>query len=98
VAIFVGKDDDIGDISDSRWVRDQINDNGYGSDILAHYKEYDGGHATFLVGMDMRYLEDLVEVLGKYNPIPDEIESIEEDFNKFDLDPVLEKYLGETIY
>ena len=66
--------------------------------MLVHYKEYDGGHSTFLVGLDMRYLEDLVPLLNQYNPIPDAIEEIEQEFNRFDLDPVLEKYLNNTLY
>lgn len=96
--MFVGKDDDLGDIADSEWAKFQIADQWQGEEMLVHYKEYDGGHSTFLVGLDMRYLEDLVPLLNQYNPIPDAIEEIEQEFNRFDLDPVLEKYLNNTLY
>jgi hypothetical protein len=43
IAMFIGKDDDLGDIVDSRWARDQILDKGLGADTLVHYKEYNGG-------------------------------------------------------
>ena len=62
--MFVGKDDDLGDITDSEWAKSQITDQWMGDEMLVHYKEYDGGHSTFLVGLDMRYLEDLVPLLN----------------------------------
>jgi hypothetical protein len=64
---------------------------------LVHYEELEAGHSTFLVGLDMRYLESMIKVIGRYNPIPDDIEEIEKDFNQFDLDPILDKYLNHTI-
>lgn len=96
VAMFVGNEDDLADIEDSEWVRDQIIDRGYGSDVLVHYEELEAGHSTFLVGLDMKYLESMIEVISRYNPIPDDIEEIEQDFNQFDLDPILDKYLNHT--
>lgn len=94
IAMFVGKDDDLGDVKDSQWAKFEITDGWLGDEMLVHYKEYNGGHSTFLVGLDMRYQEDLIPLLSKYNPIPDSIEDIEQDFNQFNLDPVFEKYLN----
>ena len=62
-------------------MRDQILDDGYGSDVLVHYEEMEAGHSTFMVGLNMKYLESLVRVISRYNPIPDDIEEIEKDFN-----------------
>jgi hypothetical protein len=39
-----------------------------------------------MVGENMKYLESLVHLISKYNPIPEEVEEIEQDFNQFDLD------------
>lgn len=72
-------------------------DDGYGSDVLVHYEEMEAGHSTFLVGLNMKYLESLIKVISRYNPIPEEIEEIEKDFNQFDLDPVLDKYLDHSV-
>lgn len=86
VAMFVGNEDDLADIEDTEWVRDQILDDGWGSDVLVHYEEFEAGHYSFMVGENMKYLESLVHLISKYNPIPEEVEAIEQDFNQFDLD------------
>jgi len=49
-AMFVGNEDDLGDLKDARWAKSQMN-----SSVLKHYEEITGGHATFLVGKDMSY-------------------------------------------
>lgn len=77
VALFVGNEDDIADIEDSEWVKSQILDNGRGSDVLVHYEEFEAGHYSFMVGENMKYLESLLHLVSKYNPIPEAIEEIE---------------------
>jgi hypothetical protein len=40
-----------------------------GSDIIVHYDEIEAGHSSFMVGIDMEYLDSLVKLLKEYNPI-----------------------------
>lgn len=37
IAMFAGSTDEMDDITDVQWTRDQILDDGYGSDIMIHY-------------------------------------------------------------
>jgi len=50
--MFVGKQDELSSIVDSRWTRDQLGQS------LVHYEEMNGGHMTFLVGKDMRFFKE----------------------------------------
>ena len=47
--------------------------------MLVHYQEINGGYATFLVGAKMDYLEDLIKLIRKYNPVSDEVEKYDEE-------------------
>lgn len=51
--MFVGSKDDLGDTIDARWARDEIT---VGGNAMKFYKEYEAGHASFMVGKDMSYL------------------------------------------
>lgn len=67
--MFAGTSDDIGDLADVRWARQQILAGpGKDLDILTHYEELPGGFATFLVGLDMTYLHKVTELIERYNP------------------------------
>ena len=65
--MFVGKDDNLGDIWDARNTRDMLA--RYGRDTLVFYDEYAGGHSTFMVGKDMSYLKRVLFLLEAFNPI-----------------------------
>jgi len=54
-------------VEDARWARDQILDEGYGSDALVHYEEIQGGHGTFLIGKNMTYFSQVVRLVREYN-------------------------------
>lgn len=56
VAMFVGKQDDLADVLDTRWERDQIKS-------VVYYKEFDNyDHSSFTMGNDevREYLADLI--------------------------------------
>jgi len=61
--MFVGKEDDLGDVTDARWAKSQMN-----SSALKHYEEISGGHVTFLVGKDMGYFQKVLSLVKQYNP------------------------------
>jgi len=56
--MFVGKEDDLGDVTDARWAKSQMN-----SSALKHYEEISGGHVTFLVGKDMGYFQKVLSLV-----------------------------------
>lgn len=62
VAMFVGTKDDLGDVKDCEWARDQIKS-------IAHYEEVEAGHASFLIGKDMSYFDNVMKLVSKYNPV-----------------------------
>ena len=62
--MFVGNEDDLGDTTDARWARDEIN---AGGTALAFYTEIQGGHATFMVGKDMSYMDNVLSIVSKHN-------------------------------
>ena len=64
VAMFVGTEDDLGDLTDARWAREQIEKGG---DNLVHYEEVKAGHATFMVGKDMYYFNNVIKLIDQYN-------------------------------
>lgn len=64
VAMFDGTEDDLGDLVDERWAREQIQSAG---DALVHYEEVKAGHATFMVGKDMYYFKNVLDLVKKYN-------------------------------
>jgi hypothetical protein len=64
VAMFVGNEDDLGDTTDARWARDEINSEGT---ALQFYTEISAGHATFMVGKDMSYVDTLLDLVAKHN-------------------------------
>jgi len=65
-AMFVGTEDDLGDVTDCHWARDQIQKGG---DALVHYQEVDAGHSTFLIAKDMSYFNDVMDLVHTYNPL-----------------------------
>ena len=64
--MFVGTEDDLGDVTDTRWARDTIKSGG---NALVHYEEFPAGHTTFLVGKDMTWVNRAMELTNHYNPI-----------------------------
>lgn len=68
-AMFVGTADDLGDTTDAEWARDQIMSGG---NALVHYEEVDAGHASFMIGKNMTYFDEVMNLVHTYNPIPNE--------------------------
>ena len=65
--MFVGTADDLGDLTDARWARDQINQGG---NAIAHYSEHELGHASFMVAKNFSYFDQVKEVLAAHNRAP----------------------------
>jgi len=61
--MFVGSEDDLGDPTDCEWAKSQMN-----SSVLKHYEIVNGGHATFMVGKDMSYFKQVLNLVKQYNP------------------------------
>ena len=61
VALFVGKQDSLGNVIDNRWVKDQLQDNA------VHYEEIEASHASFVVGKDMSFFDRVIELVAVYN-------------------------------
>ena len=64
--MFVGLQDSLGDDKDNRWLKNRLESAG---SALVHYQEIDAGHVSFMVGKDMTYFEDVLNLLKIYNPI-----------------------------
>ena len=64
IAMFVGTKDNLGDTQDARWARDTIKSAG---NAIKFYQEIKGGHASFMVGKDMSYFENVIQLIKKYN-------------------------------
>jgi len=62
--MFAGTEDDLGDLTDARWSRGQIE---AGGKALVHYEEVKAGHSTFMVGKDMYYFKNVMELVHYYN-------------------------------
>ena len=60
VAMFAGTEDDLGDLTDARWARSQIEQGG---NALKHYEEVKAGHATFMIGKDMYYFKNVLKLI-----------------------------------
>jgi len=63
VAMFVGTEDDLGDPTDTRWARDTI---ASGGQAVVHYEEMAAGHASFLIGKDMTWVDRALELSDHY--------------------------------
>ena len=63
MAMFVGSVDDLGDLTDNQWARDQIMKGG---DALVHYEVVPAGHSTFMVGNDMSYFKTVLGLVDAY--------------------------------
>lgn len=63
--MFVGTEDDLGDVTDCQWAAAEINKGG---SALVHYEEVDAGHSTFMIGKDMTYFDHVFDLLDTYNP------------------------------
>jgi len=60
IAMFVGAQDDLADITDTRSVKEKIH-------CLAFYNEYQNmDHYSFSIGLDQTYMEDVFDLLDKY--------------------------------
>ena len=59
--MFVGTADDLGDVTDAEWARDSIKNGG---DAVVFYNEIDAGHSTFLIGNDMSYFNDVLNLVA----------------------------------
>lgn len=70
VAMFAGIEDTLSTIEDNRWTRKQLTDDGKLDGIVVHYEELHADHMSFLIGRDMSFLERLLPVMKKYNPLP----------------------------
>jgi len=79
--MFVGVNDELASYKDSVWLHEELQ-NGYGNNPkpVVYYKEYDAGHYTFIVGKDMSYMDDVVELLAKYNIVSDSDKDSEKKF------------------
>jgi hypothetical protein len=65
IGMFVGKYDLVASPTDCQWIRDQLP-----SDTLVHYKEYDAGHSTLLLGKDMSpFVDDAMNLIELFTPI-----------------------------
>ena len=62
--MFVGTEDDLGDLTDARWARSEIEKGG---NALKHYEEVKAGHATFMVGKDMYYFNNVLKLIDQHN-------------------------------
>jgi len=62
--MFVGAVDDLGDVTDARWARDQIRSGG---NALVAYEESNAGHSSFMIGKDMSYFDKVVDLIRQYN-------------------------------
>ena len=58
-----------------------------------HYEEVEAGQATFMVGLNMGYLESLLKVIDKFNPVP--LENFEEE--EKEIEDAVSKY-SESYY
>jgi len=63
IAMFVGEEDDLADVTDARWLRNQTD-----SEVV-HYEEMPKmGHISFLIAKDMTYFSDrVISLLNKYS-------------------------------
>eukprot|EP00347_Sterkiella_histriomuscorum_P018552 403345077 len=61
IAMFVGTKDELADSADNLWAKTQLK-------TLAFYQEYALGHLTFMIGNDMSYFNDVLNILQKYHP------------------------------
>ena len=62
VAMFVGRQDDLANLKDNRWLKEQL-------PSLIYYQEMDGSHASFVTGSDMDFFKRVCELAHFYNPI-----------------------------
>lgn len=62
--MFVGKEDILSTPIDAQWTKDQI------GQAVIFYKELENhDHSSFNFGRDMSFMEDVMELVHKYNPI-----------------------------
>lgn len=63
VAMYVGKQDDLGNPPDAEWARDQIGDK------VVHFELLDDfDHFSFQVGKDMGdYIQSMLDLIAYYN-------------------------------
>lgn len=69
IVLLAATEDRLGTLEDVRWAREQIMDNGFGSDILIHYEEIKAGHISFFVGKDMSYMDTVLKYIKEKNPL-----------------------------
>ena len=62
IAMFVGKQDDLGTPALAKWTHDKV------KPTTVFYKEYnDHDHFTSSVGKDMSFVTEVIQLLDKYN-------------------------------
>jgi len=61
--MFQALGDKLADQTDVDWTRNTI------GDAVVHYSEINGGHLTFMIGKDMSYFNDVMNVIGTYEPL-----------------------------
>ena len=64
IGMFAGTEDDLGDLTDARCAREQIESGG---NAIKHYEEVKAGHSTFMVGKDMYYFKNVLDLVERYN-------------------------------
>uniref|UniRef100_A0A7S3MWF5 Uncharacterized protein n=1 Tax=Strombidium inclinatum TaxID=197538 RepID=A0A7S3MWF5_9SPIT len=89
IALWAGTEDELSDIDDVRWAISEIEGDDPSESPIVSKNEIEAGQASFLVGEDMSYLEDLVAMVKAHNPVP---EWISEEEPVVDLEGVVDKY------
>lgn len=64
IAMFVGTADDLGDQVDATKARDTINTSGH---PVQHFELVEAGHASFLIGKNMTYFDNVMKLVSEYN-------------------------------
>jgi lysosomal acid lipase/cholesteryl ester hydrolase len=64
IALFAGKEDKLASLEDVKWLKEELGEN------VVFYKEYEAmGHITFLMGRDIGWFSDLMEVVLKFSSV-----------------------------
>ena len=72
IAMFVGLEDDLADPTDTRLVRDDLEN-------VVFYREYEAmDHSSFSIGKNMDYVKDVIDQLWKANSSQQGFETKEE--------------------
>jgi hypothetical protein len=61
--MFVGTADELADCQDNEWADSQM------FDTVVYYHEWPLGHMSFMVGKDMSYFNEVLDLLAQYQPV-----------------------------